>query len=37
MLKLVPFPDVVVYLNATPQECLNRISERGRVIHLCVL
>ncbi|CAB4013544.1 Deoxyguanosine kinase [Paramuricea clavata] len=30
MLKLVPFPDVVVYLNAVPQECHNRITKRGR-------
>ena len=32
VLELVPFPDVVVYLNAVPQDCLQRIAERGRVI-----
>ena len=30
VLELVPFPDVVVYLNAVPQDCLKRIAERGR-------
>jgi deoxyadenosine/deoxycytidine kinase len=34
VLKLVPFPDVVVYLNAVPQECHNRITKRGRVYNL---
>lgn len=33
MLKLVPFPDVVVYLIAVPEECQKRIVKRGRVIN----
>ena len=36
VLKLVPLPDLVVYLNAVPQECYNRIARRGRVI-ICIL
>jgi deoxyadenosine/deoxycytidine kinase len=37
VLQYVPFPDIVVYLNAGPQECHKRIVERGRVIDLCSL